>query len=55
MSDIEPKWVTADEYQAKVDEAKEWSIQAHADREIYDNEAFFFPGTGSTYFHGERG
>jgi hypothetical protein len=50
-----PEWITAEEYQEKVDEAKEWSIQAHADREFYDNESFWFPGTGSTYFHGERG
>ncbi len=51
----EPNWLTADEYQAKVDEAKEWSIQAHADREFYDNELYWLPGTGSTWFPGERG
>jgi hypothetical protein len=51
----EPVYLTAVEYQAKVDEAKEWQAEAHAEREFYDNDSFWFPGTGSTYFHGERG
>jgi len=48
-------WMSADEYQAEVDEALDWQTEAHADREFYDNDSYFFTGTGSTYFHGERG
>lgn len=53
---LEPlEWVSADEYQSEVDEALDWQTEAHADREFYDNDSYFFPGTGSSYFHGERG
>jgi hypothetical protein len=49
------EWVRASEYQDEVDEALEWQQEAHDEREFYDNDSYFFPGTGSTYFHGERG
>lgn len=52
----EPNWLTAEEYQAMVDEAKEWSIAAHADREYYDNESYWFQGPSMARdYSAERG
>jgi hypothetical protein len=50
-----PDWITADEFEKQVAEAKAMQVEARADREFYDNDSYFFTGTGSTYFHGERG
>lgn len=57
--DVEPErsdtWITAAEFEEQVAQAKAMQVEARADREFYDNDAFFLPGTGGTYFHGERG
>lgn len=57
--DVEPErsdtWITAKDFEKAVEEARELQAEAHADREFYDNDSYFFPGTGGTYFHGERG
>lgn len=52
----EPEWITAEEYEKKVAEAKAWSVEAHADRELYSNEDYWYaPTEQERNYSGERG
>lgn len=52
----EPKWITAEEFEEKVAQAKAWQVEARADREFYDNDTFWYAQSEPDRdYSGERG